>query len=697
MLAERVKRNLDNGLPRLSAPQPRNDGNEKLNCSLKISLSMTAVNGRYKNNLRVLFMNNLITPRWQLWPLILACLLPVLVTTLWLIKNTQLPGNDASNYLMTATTIYHHFTDQGFWHGLVSCYLERGWRPIFFPVLAVPFLLISHGNLYFAYAAVALLGLLTTVIYAYLFFRLQLDRFSAIVAANFIGLLPLLQAQFVMFYAEGALFPCLLASIYHLIKSDFFRNKKQAYAFMVFAALAFMLRPIEVVTQLIFVMLVFLGIGYQRAIFSSKQLVMIAAYSLLSIFLFFAVTALPYFQFKVVAVMGDAASDHKMAMIIAYGLIGSGIASAVIFGLLKLSALATHQAKKAENYLLPVFLGMLALILIWFLPFAGETFQWIYRTSLGDVASSTGSLNGASFSWSILQIYVLAEGTLAVAGVFGLTLLGFITLSSSQRKFILLSLPVVYLLLTIPFPFWEAFYTVQIVTRKLSFAFPALLMAMLLIGLHQGRAWSYRIIVMKFLLVTQFALVIYQILVPSPHHANKVMNTLIGYFVPVPVTLNPNPHTKVIKFLTEAAKKYNLHNIGIEVNPGTPDARHPLEAEPIDPFLLSTMIESARQSYSVSYPYFSLFAEDNARELTTRYDAIFLSDRVSDMQVTPAAAELYAKRFQDEISPSLKTFDQFLIYYAKNQLSALNWQLGPCVVVESIGEGEYLGCLLLRK
>src|SRR5258708_5616768 len=135
----------------------------------------------------------------ELLLIVFASILPLTMTLFWLLRNLQLPMNDASNYLMTAIDIYHQFTDKGVLKGILSCYTLRGWRPIFFPVLSVPFLLISKGNLIFAYKSVAMITLAVSTFYLYLFFRLKLDRISAIIATNLVGLLPLIQAQVVMF------------------------------------------------------------------------------------------------------------------------------------------------------------------------------------------------------------------------------------------------------------------------------------------------------------------------------------------------------------------------------------------------------------------------------------------------------------------------------------------------------------------
>ena len=130
---------------------------------------------------------------------LLAMILPVLFTLLWVLNNTQLPTSDATDYLNAGHKIYRYFTDNGFWYGLSHFDIPRGWRPIFFSVFTAPFLFLSHGNLSFAYHAVAVSCVIASAIYVYLFSRLFLDRLSAVITANLICLLPLIQAQVLTF------------------------------------------------------------------------------------------------------------------------------------------------------------------------------------------------------------------------------------------------------------------------------------------------------------------------------------------------------------------------------------------------------------------------------------------------------------------------------------------------------------------
>lgn len=640
----------------------------------------------------------------KIFHITIAFLLPFIYLGFWFFKNNQLPVNDAANYMMTATTMYQHFVDHGFWKGMIHLFIERGWRPIFFPDLAVPFLLIFKGNLFAAYGAVASLCLFVSITYVYLYFRLVLDRVSATVAASLIGLLPFIQSQLLMFYAESALFPCLIGAIYHLIKSDYLRQFKHVCGFVILMILALVVRPIEALTQIIFILTLFLFSGWYQNIFTGKQLAYLFASAFFALFLFFLSAFLPYLHLNVIPIMDEGGVlDKKMMKMIYYGMLGSALVTVII-----LLAVWSKQTKYLftmlhsrinnainQPLLIPAFATVFIGTLIWFLPFAFETAEWIYRTSLGDVAMNTGSLSGSHFSWDVLQIYLREEGLLAIIIITVMMIASLAILPVVTSKKIVLSAPFIYLILITPFPLWESFYTVQIITRKLSAAFPALMMAMLLIGLHAGRSWSLRVIIAMVLLMAQFILLFVLLFTPTNQNPSSILNHTIGYFIPAPSSIQPNPHDVVVQFFDEQAQKYKFRSISLEVIPGTPDARHPVEAEPINPFMLGVMLTASRKPYYANYAYVGRYLPDTLRKIVRDHDAIFLSDKITTMSISSYAANHYAKLFSEETNSSLKVFYELEMMYASNRLADIGLKPGPCLVVKTQKQGDYVGCLLI--
>lgn len=649
--------------------------------------------------------------------LMLASLLPLLYTASWLIRNHQLPCNDAANYLLSAVNIYQAFADHGLVHGLFRLYAERGWRPIIFPNLAAPFLLISKGNMFFAYQSVALLCVLATTIYSYMFFRLRLNRIPALLGANLIGLLPFIQAQALMFYAEAALFPCVIGCLYHLIKSGYLRDLRHSAAFVLLLSLSLMIRPVEAVTNLVFVFMLFLYDGWRQQFFSTGAVIRLFLCLSAAAFLFFTAAYYPYWHHGMVNVMdGGGVLDRKMARVLMICMAGSGSTTLILWLLNKIimpatrpvqrtslstsitlyqAALAQRLKQSATNPLLvPAFIAISVLTLLWFLPVAYNTYEWIYRTSLGDVASSTGSLSGPSFSVDVLSIYLREEGIAVIGGTLIAALAGWIALTWRQRKVALLSTPFLYLILLLPFPFWEAFYTVQVVTRKLSLAFPAILMALLMLALSNGKWLRARSLFVGLLVLMQAGLLFKLLFTDTYQHPVPSLTRTIGYFIPQPSTIRPNPHDVVMDFFATQANLHHLRSFGLELVPGTPDARHPIEAEPINPFLMSTMLQSRNTPYYAGYPYFSVYSEENVRSLSSRFDAVFVSDTVSAMTISPAAAAAYQKRLDEEQSASVKIFFRLMQYYSGDQLAIIGFKRGPCIVIKTQKSGDYLGCLL---
>ena len=63
-----------------------------------------------------------------------------------------------------------------------------------------------------------------------------------------------------------------MGALYHLVQSDYFRHRKHAFGFIICFSLAIVIRPVEAVTGLIFVLMGFMASGWYKQIFSLKQI-----------------------------------------------------------------------------------------------------------------------------------------------------------------------------------------------------------------------------------------------------------------------------------------------------------------------------------------------------------------------------------------------------------------------------------------
>ncbi len=635
---------------------------------------------------------------------LLAVLFPVIFSVIWLMKNTQLPSADSANFLSAALTSYQHFIKNGALSGLLSCYFDRGFRPIIFPVTAVPFMLMSQGNLYIAYCSVALFSLLASLAFVYLTLRFELERLPAAIATNIVGLLPLLQVQILGFYAESLLFPCVLGVIYCLIKSSFLSEKKYAIGFVIFLALAVMLRPIEALMSLFFVFCVFIFYGCKNGIFNAKKITLLVGMIVSALFVFLTAAIAKKIQIK-----PGTFVDSGMETLLLYLLIFSAIAMIFVWLCIGLQAYFQNRVGKkgaTSTLFIPAFFWALLLIIIWFCPFALETFEWIYRTSFGDIAAGTGNAAGGIINpqgsfWYELSYHVHIEGSFVVIEITLLALLDQLILNKNNHliakrvTYFSPTSPVIYLLAMTPVSLLEIFFTVQDWPRKLSIAFPALLMVLLIVGLQRARGARIRIAIAAFILLMQFMLVMMVAFSKLPF--NPWIDKFIGYYIRPPIATNYDAYRTVQEFLSQHADQYHLKNIGIEVNSNT--------IEPVDPFLLMTKAQAANVDFSLGYPFFGVFSEKNAVLLTKKFDGLFLSASVNKMVVSDTAAQDFYQAYQNEKNPSIKTMYQFLYYFSKDKLAELGWQKTQCIVIKSaclmgdvtkaLRAADCLGCLLV--
>lgn len=619
---------------------------------------------------------------------ILASILPFTFICLWMLANKQLPTADATDYLLTGHKIYHHFTDNGFWHGILHFEIERGWRPIFFSVLTVPFLLMSHGDVWVAYHGLAIILIMASARYVYLLLRLKLDPLSAIISTNLICILPFVADPILTFYAESALFPAVLGSLYHLIQSDFLCNKAQSILFVIFTSLAILVRPVEAVTDLALIFCLLFAIGWYQTIFSIKQVLQIFMMSVSAIFLMILITAMYFIHHYPFKPIDGGFYDIQLAKTI-YKSIFISLASfasvAALFTTINLTS-KMSPSKKYESYIVQSFAAIICISLLWYLPYAFKTYLWFFRTSMGDLAVTTANTLGNNSYLMILKNLIIQAGILPISIISMVFLLSLVSMCKEKRIDLFLSKLFVYLLLVTPFSIWEILNTVQSAPRKISLTFAIFLMVFLVVGLQRIKWWTLKISIITTLLIVQFGYVI-SIIYPSILE-KRIVAFYLGMY-PTPVKIQSNPHDEVIKFLNMQQQRYGFVQVSAEVNPET--------ILPVDPFLLTLMSKVQNQAYVVSYPYFNSYSEKNSYSLTEGNTAVFLTGKKDEMLVSEQAARRYHEFFINEKNPTLKTRYHFLYYYAQNQLDNIGWKVGPCINIVGRDQNEYLGCLLLAN
>ncbi len=164
-------------------------------------------------------------------PYLIAGLLavPSLMLLIWHLLNNNLPASDGANYLENTFAYYESFRGAGLYEGLKATYSVRGWRPVLFPVFALPFLLLTGGNLLLSVALTTALILGVLSYFTYRLFRLYLSPLQSVAGSLVISTNPYIFLVSTMFWSEVALVALAIAGFYFLIKSDYFRRAPESF------------------------------------------------------------------------------------------------------------------------------------------------------------------------------------------------------------------------------------------------------------------------------------------------------------------------------------------------------------------------------------------------------------------------------------------------------------------------------------
>jgi len=197
---------------------------------------------------------------WLLW-------LPIFLILLWHLRNQGWPNDDAAQYMNTAYDIFDRFRNNGLIAGLAAVLDLRGWRPIVFPTLAVPYLLLFHGNIVSAAAAVCLTLYCLFTFAVHSLCGLFLKRAQATVAAAVVVTAPLLCQFATIFFSEFAWVCFATTFLCCTLRSDGFRLASLSGTAGVFLGLVVVTRPAESVAFMAFPVGILIGCAmYRRSI-----------------------------------------------------------------------------------------------------------------------------------------------------------------------------------------------------------------------------------------------------------------------------------------------------------------------------------------------------------------------------------------------------------------------------------------------
>ena len=306
--------------------------------------------------------------RWGFY--VIAIGIPLALVALWHATNTVYPNDDCANYFETAQDIYFRFKSDGFWDGLWASYTVRGWRPLFFPVLAVPFIMITDDNILLATALT--LGSLYFIFltYAYITAREFVSPARACLSTIFAGTIPWLINFAYYFMSEMALMACSMAALYHLKKAGYFASKRHSVLAAVWMGLGFTVRPVEFTLAFGLLAAALVYLSWKKKIISWRDIAAAAAIVILTLAVFAAAT----FGWL----------SHR-GIIRKYG--------ATLLILMALPLIFTKRWKLHPPFQWGIFICNM-MIIVWWLPYIRRLYEWIQETTgvVGELYHDRGKM-----------------------------------------------------------------------------------------------------------------------------------------------------------------------------------------------------------------------------------------------------------------------------------------------------------------
>jgi hypothetical protein len=171
---------------------------------------------------------------------------PFFLAIYWHSVNWSYPAVDDSVYFELSQRIFLVFKKSGVWEGLKAIYLVRTWKPIMHPILAVPVLLLTHGNVLASIAIVCTFFYLVYLLYIFSILRLWLKAELAALGTFFVGCLSWILVNSFTFNSEIVMMACMTAGLYHLLRARDFNSRNHIRLFGIWFGVGLCMRPVEV-------------------------------------------------------------------------------------------------------------------------------------------------------------------------------------------------------------------------------------------------------------------------------------------------------------------------------------------------------------------------------------------------------------------------------------------------------------------
>jgi hypothetical protein len=646
-----------------------------------------------------------------------ALILPAILMIIWQINNSGLPNADANDFIGASGVISNYFYEGEIFRGIYELYAGKPFRPLSFHLILFPFMLISNNNILFTAACVHILCLSFIIIYAYYIFRIISDcKTSCLLSATSIGLL---SSSFfpggTLLFAEVGLTPAILATIYHLYSSRSMAIKKQSIYALIAMLLAFTIRPLMSLTQLMPIIIFFFYVGYRNKIFSLKLIYLIIKI----IASFVLILSMSGINIDIVAngiYRGnwdsiDAINAHNYYEILFKAII---IFTLVIYIPKILSEIKylyfyiLNYKKENNTYALIIFTLLPFIMFIWLLDSWRDLFSWIYRTQFGDIAQVTNINSSFIQLNSINEVFIkfyndflLNMGALPYIIFFLLSITALFYKFKNKIK----TRKEIFMYLFLPTIFPLILFSISIASTPRRFAIAYILIIMICIcytiSIEKIRKLFLTFII-GLIILQSFSIFYTSTSTVVDNNWRKniyfsigtlITNISINKFISgdlrKPIT-NKSMDVKIIELIYKNSKKYNFTNVDLSyLYPG-------VKEDIFTASLLNSL--KANKTYITSLPvildtYNIEWTEKRIKDV----HAIFIVNPYGSMNITEEYHQKFILDKKEAKFPQNKFYSDLMIFYFSNKLSKdFNYKKIECLSMLSIKNEEIEGCLLIN-
>lgn len=305
--------------------------------------------------------------------LIIGCLntFTVLLFVFWIFIDKSIPQSDGANYIDLAFQKINAWENSpGVITFFKSLYFIRDWKPIFFSNFFT-FLAFFSKDLQLIVDLFSFLTFLLMQVTIFLMMKRLVDPITATLSASFITLNPYFFNIATQIYADyiSILFMIISLLSYYVFLAN--KSKSTWFLAIFFGSLAIINRPVESLLYLLIFILVLTFVTQNKmslSIFKSIKLLNYM-YVIWNILLFVFVILILKFQIWPALEFGSNLDTFFFLTIIIF-----------IFFFTNYFKFPHNLPNLIAKFFLQVFL----ICLLWFAPFLGQTWNWIFFTSIGN-------------------------------------------------------------------------------------------------------------------------------------------------------------------------------------------------------------------------------------------------------------------------------------------------------------------------